>query len=121
MAFGQVPCDGIRFQASPGEPDVAVRTQQIERRPQDPHPRELLGVVRIVGNHVGAQQLAEFGCFLRWRGLPDDDQVVARVVELLEQVFDRAVRLEPEPQPRKTIARARRAVGHNIFDSGLSR
>src|SRR6266851_5374686 len=110
-AFGQVPDDGIRLRASPGEPDVAVRTQQIERRPQDPHPRELLGVVRIVGNQVGAQQLAEFGCFLRGRGLPDDDQVVAGVVKLLEQVFDRAVRLEPEPQPRKTIARARRAVG----------
>src|SRR6266545_1953731 len=111
VAFGQVPGDGIRFQASPGEPDVAVRTQQVESRPRDPCACELLRVVRIVGNQVGAQQLAEFGCFLRWRGLPDDDQAVAGVVELLEQVFDWAVRLEPQPQPRKTIARARRAVG----------
>src|SRR5205809_199468 len=110
-AFGQVPGDGIRFQSSPGEPDVAVRTQQIESRSRDPHAGELLRVVRIVANHVGAQQLAESQRFPRGRGLPDDDQVVASVVQLLEQIFDRAVRLEPEPQPGKTIARARRAAG----------
>src|SRR6267378_344367 len=110
-AFGQVPGDGIRFQASPGEPDVAVRTQQIESRSRDPHACQLSGVVRLVGNHVDAQKVAESQGFSRRRGLPDDDEVVARVVELLEQVFDRAVRLEPEPQPRKTIARARRAAG----------
>src|SRR5439155_1839590 len=109
-AFGQVPGDGSRFQASPGEPDVAVRTQQIESRSRDPHACELSGVVRFVGNHVDAQKVAESQPFSRRRRLPDDDQVVARVVELLEQVFDRAVRLEPEPQPRKTIARARRAA-----------
>src|SRR4030081_979350 len=34
-ALGQVPDHGIRFQASPGEPDVAVRTQQIESRSRD--------------------------------------------------------------------------------------
>src|SRR5216684_238076 len=110
-AFGQVPDDGIRFQASPGESDVAVRTQQVESRSRDPHACELSGVVRFVGNHVEARKVAESQPFSRRRRLPDDDQVVARVVELLEQVFDRAVRLEPEPQPGKTIARARRAVG----------
>src|SRR5882762_347267 len=110
-AFGQVPGDGIRFQASPGEPDVAVRTQQIESRSRDPHACQLSGVGRFVGNHVDAQKIAEPQPFSRRRGLPDDDQVVARVVQLLEQVFDRAVRLEPEPQPRETIARVRRAVG----------
>src|SRR6266571_3548770 len=85
-AFGQVPGDGARLQASPGEPDVAVRTQQVERLPGDSHPGELQGVVRVVGNHVSAQQVAESRCFLRRRGLPDDDEVVARVVQLLEQV-----------------------------------
>src|SRR6266704_5496072 len=104
-AFGQVPGDGIRFQSSPGEPDVAVRTQQIESRPQDPHAGELLRVVRLPGDHVGAQQVAESQCFFRRRGLPDDDQVVARVVELLEQVLDRAVRPQPELQPREAVAR----------------
>src|SRR5216117_1308878 len=93
-AFGQVPGDGSRFQASPGEPDVAVRTQQVESRSRDPHACELSGVVRFVGNHVDAQKVAESQPFSRRRRLPDDDQVVARVVELLEQVFDRAVRLE---------------------------
>src|SRR6266446_8426440 len=110
-AFGQVPGDGIRFQASPGESDVAVRTQQIESRSRDPDACELLRVVRIVGNRVDAQTVAESQRFSRRRGLPDDDQVIAGVVELLEKVFDRAVRPEPDPQPRKTIARARRAVG----------
>src|SRR5439155_13756270 len=79
-AFGQVPGDGSRFQASPGEPDVAVRTQQIESRPRDPHAGELLRVVRLVGDHVDAQKIAESQRFPRGRGLPDDDQVVARVV-----------------------------------------
>src|SRR2546427_2619473 len=110
-AFGQVPDDGARLQASPGEPDMAVRTQQIESRSSDPHAGELLRVVRFVGNHVDSQKVAESQPFSRRRRLPEDDQVVARVVELLEQVFDRAIRKEPEPQPRKTIARARRAAG----------
>src|SRR5256885_8787502 len=90
------PRDGARLQASPGEPDVAVRTQQVKRLPGDSHPGELKRVVRVVGNQLSAQQVAESRCFLRRRGLPDDDEVVARVVELLEQVFDRAVRSELE-------------------------
>src|SRR5213596_370747 len=67
-AFGQVPGDGGRFQASPGEPDVAVRTQQIESRSRDPHAGELLRVVRFVGDHVDAQKIAEFQRFPRGRG-----------------------------------------------------
>src|SRR5882672_5488330 len=94
-AFGQVARDGIRFQASPGESDVAVGTQQIESRSRDPHACELSGVVRFFGNHVDAQKVAESRPFSRRRGLPDDDEVVARVVEFLEQVFDRTVRPEP--------------------------
>src|SRR5437879_11878561 len=58
-AFGQVPDAGIRFQASPGESDVAVRTQQIESRPRDPHAGELLRDVRFVGNHVESNKVAE--------------------------------------------------------------
>src|SRR6266581_1303996 len=100
-AFGQVPGDGIRFQASPCESDVAVGTQQIESKSRDPNACELSRVVRIVGNRVDAYKVAQ--PFSRRRRLPDDDEVVARIVELLEQVFDRAVRLEPEPQPGKTI------------------
>src|SRR6266705_5212474 len=91
-AFGQVPDDGIRLQASPGEPDVAVRTQQVESRPRDPHACELLRVVRVGGNHVSAHKVAESQRFSGRCGLPDDDQVIARVVELLEQVFGRTVR-----------------------------
>src|SRR6266852_5229909 len=71
-AFGQVPGDGGRFQASPGEPDVAVRTQQVESRPRDPYACELSGVVRFVGNHVDAQKVAECQPFSRRRRLPDD-------------------------------------------------
>src|SRR5438552_18861870 len=93
-AFGKVPGDCARLQASPGEPDVAVRTQQVKRLPGDSYPGELKRVVRVVGNQLSAQQVAESRCFLRGRGLPDDDEVVARVVELLEQVLDRAVRSE---------------------------
>src|SRR6266496_2929048 len=111
LTLSEISVYGLRVEARSGEPDVAVRTQQIESRPRDPHAGELLRVVRLVGDHVDAQKLAESQRFARRRGLPDDDQVVARVIELLEQVFDRAVRLEPEPQPGKTIARARRAVG----------
>src|SRR2546430_16420849 len=101
-AFGQVPGDCARLHASPGEPDVAVRTQQVKRLPGDSHPSELQRVVRVLGNRMTAQQVAESRCFLQWRGLPDDDEVVARVVQLLEQVFDRAVRPELELQPRET-------------------
>ena len=41
--------------------------------------------------------------------MPDHEQVEARVIESLEEVFDRAVCLERELEPRKTIAGARRA------------
>ncbi len=58
-AFGKVPGDCARLQASPGEPDVAVRTQQIEGRPRDAHAGELLRVVRFVGNHMDAQEVAK--------------------------------------------------------------
>src|SRR6266850_3659394 len=80
--FGQVPGDDGRLRADSGEPDVAVRTQQIESRSRDPRAGELSGIVRFVGNHVDAQKLAEPQRFSRRRGLPGDDQVVARVVEL---------------------------------------
>src|SRR5713101_5787648 len=75
-AFGQVPGDGARLQASPGEPDVAVRTQQVKRLPGDSHPGELQRVVRVVGNQVSAQQVAESQRFSWQRGLPDDDEVI---------------------------------------------
>src|SRR5882672_3605148 len=43
-AFGQVPGDDGRLRADSGEPDVAVRTQQIESRSRDPHAGEFSGI-----------------------------------------------------------------------------
>ena len=90
---------------------MAVGTHQIERRLRHPRARQFRIIDGIWGNHVNAQQLAEIRHFLGRRLLPEHDQVEPRVVEFLEQVLDRPVRLQLEPQPREAIARARRAVG----------
>ncbi len=78
--------DRLRIDARPGEPDVAVGTQQEERLRRDARPLELARIVRILGNGACDD---EIGLLCR-RGLPEHEQAPARVVELLEEVLDRA-------------------------------
>ena len=110
QTLGNVPgrCGGI--QVSSGKSDMAVRTQEVERGLGDPGARELPVVGGIARYRMDAQPIAERRQPVRRRRLPDHDQIESRVVEFSEQVLGGTVRLEPEPQPRKPIAGARRGV-----------
>ena len=101
----QVTRHGASAQASPGKPDMAVRTQQVKRRSSDLRAGQFPVVRRIVGNHVSAQRVAEVQRPVSRERLPDHDQIEARVVESLEQVLGRPVDLELEPQPWRSEER----------------
>lgn len=91
MMIRQIAGHGLGFQASPGKTDMAVRTQQVERRPRNFHTGQIFLVDGVGGNHVRTQQVAEFRCCVCSLRLPDHDQIEARIVELFVQVLDRAV------------------------------
>src|SRR5512145_836952 len=59
--LGQVTGQRRGFQTRPGEPDVAVRTQEVERGILDPRAAELSIVDWIVGNPVGEYQIVSIG------------------------------------------------------------
>src|SRR5262245_47866499 len=108
--LSQVAGYGIRLEPRAGETDVAVgaRGGKATKRPANaPH---LLPFVRVVRYRVRPQKTARHSTARR--RLPEDEQIEARVVELLEQVLDRPVRLELEPQPGEAVAGARRAFRH---------
>ena len=90
--LGDVARHRRRLEPTSRQPDMAVRTQQVERRPWDPRAVELAIVGGIAGNHEGAQQIAEPRHPARRRRLPDHDQSESRVVELVEQVLGGTVR-----------------------------
>src|SRR5438093_5480506 len=102
---------GASIQLYPGEPDVAVGTQQEERGLGNADARQLPVVGGIARDLVRAQQVTEFRDSTRRRALPDHEQIEPRVVEFLEQVLSGPARREVEPQPRETIARARAVLG----------
>ena len=93
---------------------MSVRTQEIERGLGNLRARQFHVIHGINRDHVDAQQVAELQRPSARRRLPDHDQVELGVVEFLEQILDRAVRAELEPQPREAIARARRAIRQTL-------
>ena len=78
---------------------MPVGAQQVERGAGNLRARQFHVVDRISGNGVDLQQVAEIERISGRRRLPDHDQGKSRVIEYLEQIFDRAVRPELEPQP----------------------
>src|SRR5262245_2081466 len=99
VAPGQVARDGVELEMGAGEPDMTVWSQQIEHRPRNARTRELSDVVLVVRNHVCDQEIVGCGELVRRHCLARDDQVVACVVETLEEILDRTVWPQPEPQP----------------------
>ena len=59
---------------------------------------------------MDSQQITEIDRPGGGRRLPDHDQGEPGVVDLLEKIFDGAVRPELHPQPWEAIARARRVA-----------
>ena len=106
--LGEIPLHVSALQPDPGQPDMAVRPQQVIAGAADSHPRQCGDVGCQVRNLVDGERRVGRD---RRGWLPDQDQVESRVVESREQILGGAVRRELEPQPRKAIARARRAVG----------
>src|SRR5437667_5778611 len=102
---------GAGIQLYPGEPDVAVGTQQVKGGPGNPDARQLPVVGGIARDLVRAQQVTEFRDSTRRRALPDHEQIEPRVVEFFEQVLRGPARREVEPQPRETIDSVRAVLG----------
>src|SRR5437899_6094366 len=59
--LGKVTCHRVGFQANSGKSDIAVRTQEVERRPGDVRALELPVVGGIARNRMRAQQVDEIG------------------------------------------------------------
>lgn len=112
--LGDVTADVGDFQPSSAKSDMAIRAHEIERGPRNFIARQFGIVDGILWDLVHAQQATEIERTFGRRRLPDDEQVELRVVELLEQILDGAVRLKPEPQPREAIASARRIVWQTL-------
>lgn len=90
-----------------GKANVPVGPQQIERAPRNVRTRQFERIVRLVGNDMGVEQMAEFGCGIGHRRLTEQQQIEARVIEPLVQILDLPVRPESEAQPGKAITGAR--------------
>ena len=92
QALGEVALQAAGVQPRSAKPDMAVGTQQVERRAAGIRARassaSLAGSAGIAWTRSRSPRPAA----LRRRRLPDHDQVEARVVELREQILDRAVR-----------------------------
>src|SRR6266705_3676009 len=59
--LGKVTCHRVGFQANSGKSAIAVRTQEVERRPGDVRALKLPVVGGIARNRMRAQQVAETG------------------------------------------------------------
>src|SRR5262245_57872656 len=90
---------------------MAVGPQDVVRGTGDRRSGQCGIVVRIRGNLMHLQHVAEAEAFERWRGLPDHEQVEPRVIERLEQILAWSLRLELQTKPRKAIASMWRGLG----------
>src|SRR5574342_456027 len=97
--IAHVTAQETRVEPGPGESDMTVGTQEIERGSRDVCARELPVIGRIARDLVDTQQVTELRYAARRRGLPDHDQIESRVVESCEQVFSGTVRRDLEPYP----------------------
>src|SRR5262249_10521725 len=102
--FYQVAFDVRHLQARAAKPDMPVGAQQIERSLRDLDAGELGSIGGIGRNGMNAQQVSELTKCFRIGRLPDHKQVEGRVVEMLEQVLDLAIRLKLEPHPWEALA-----------------
>src|SRR4051794_35047047 len=108
--FGKVALDCGWLQTSSTKSNMPIRPQEIGRRSGNLRPFQLRIILCVSWNRVNMQQLAP----ARYPGgtirLAEQKQVEARVVQLLEQILHRTIRLQLEAEPGKAIAGNRCAV-----------
>ena len=109
--LGDVARHRRRFDPTARQPDMPVRTQQVERRPRDLRAVELAVIGGIPGTSRVRSRSPSPGTPPGGAGCPITRRVNRVSSNLGEQVLGGTVRGEREPQPRKAIARTRRAGG----------
>ncbi len=110
VTLGKIAREFRLVEPSALESDVPVGTQQVERRPPDPRARQFVCVGAVVRYRNHAHQIGARERRQARRRLSEHQQIEAAVVELLEQVLDRAVRAHSQPKPGEAVPRRRRAL-----------
>ena len=112
--LGHVFSDRVSFAARPGEADVTIGTNKIERRTRNSGALQFLIVGRIGRNDVSMKQPAEAWRVGGDRMLANQDQAEVQVAEFLKEIFDCPIASQLQSQPWEAITRLRRGLGKTI-------
>lgn len=87
--IAQVSCHGVGGRLRADKPDVAVGAQEEVGGLGDPVSSELIIVVRVIRRGVDADEVAAGRDEVGGCGRAEEDEIQARIVEALEDVFRR--------------------------------